>query len=82
MSEDTKKGWIPKKDFHPGGSKGKLHRALGIPEGQKIPASRLTAARHSSNPSVRRMAVRAETMKHWNHSGKSRADHRYRNRSA
>lgn len=53
------------KGFHPGGHKGKLHRELGIPVGQKIPAGRLRAATHSSNPSIRRDAIRAETMKGW-----------------
>ena len=62
-----KKGWRPKKDFHPGGEKGKLHREMGIPEGKKIPEDRLRAAAHSSDPEKRRDAIRAETMKKWNH---------------
>jgi hypothetical protein len=53
------------KGFHPGGQKGKLHRELGIPVGQKIPAARLRAATHSKNPEIRRDAIRAETMKGW-----------------
>jgi len=57
------------KPFRPGGRKGKLHRELGIPEGQKIPKARLKAAEHSSNPEVRRDAIRADTMEHWNHTG-------------
>jgi hypothetical protein len=57
------------KGFHPGGHKGKLHRELGIPEGQKIPAGRLQAAEHSSNPEIRRDAIRAHTMEGWNHGG-------------
>lgn len=64
-----KKGWVPKKDFHPGGEKGKLHRELGIAEGKKIPADRLEAATRSRNPEVRRDAIRAKTMKGWNHKG-------------
>lgn len=81
MAEGRKKGWIPKADFHPGGEKGKLHRELGIPTSQTIPAGRLQAATHSSNPEVRRDAIRAKTMKGWHHGGgKSRADHRYRDR--
>jgi hypothetical protein len=52
----------PRKDFHPGGSKGKLHREMGIPEGQKIPASKLKAAEHSKNRTVRDDAIRAATM--------------------
>lgn len=55
------------KKFNPGGHKGKLHRELGIPEGQKIPAARLRAAAHSRNPEIRRDAIRAETMEKWHH---------------
>lgn len=57
------------KEFKPGGAKGKLHRKLGVPEGQKIPAARLAQAAHSRDPATKRMAVRAETMKKWNHKG-------------
>lgn len=63
------KKWTPKKDFHPGGEKGKLHREMGIPEGQKIPADKLRAAANSSNPEKARDAKRAETMKKWHHGG-------------
>ena len=62
-----KKRWIPKKDFRPGGEKGKLHREMGIKEGEKIPAARLEAATHSKNPEIKRDAERAETMKGWKH---------------
>lgn len=65
-----------KKGWRPGGEKGKLHRELGISEGQKIPARRLAAAQKSSNPEVRRDAIRAKTMEGWHHGG-SKADHRY-----
>lgn len=54
-------------DFHPGGSPGKLHREMHIPEGEKIPAGRLQQATRSRDPEVRRDAIRAETMKHWGH---------------
>jgi hypothetical protein len=53
--------------WNPGGHKGKLHRELGIPEGEKIGASRIAKAERSSNPEIRRDAKRAETMSHWNH---------------
>ena len=36
--------------------KGKLHRALGIPEGQPIPQARLEEALNSKDPEIRRMA--------------------------
>jgi len=54
-------------NFNPGGERGKLHRELGVPEDKKIPAKQLAAAKNSSNPEVRRDAIRADTMKHWNH---------------
>ena len=43
-------------------NKGGLHRALGVPEGETIPASKVEAATHSSNPHVARMANFAQTM--------------------
>ena len=70
MAEAKKKNWVKKKDFHPGGEKGKLHRELGISEDKKIPAARLEAAAHSKNPEIRRDAIRAKTMKGWHHGGK------------
>jgi hypothetical protein len=58
------------KGFNPGGHKGKLHREMGIPEGQKIPKAKLrAAARQTANPEKRRDAIRAETMENWDHSG-------------
>lgn len=65
-----KKRWVPKKDFHPGGEKGKLHHEMGIPEGQKIPEGKLSAAAHSSDPEKKRDVIRAETMKKWHHGKK------------
>jgi len=56
-------------NFHPGGEKGKLHRELGIPEGEKIGKSRLAEAAHSRNPEIRRDAIRAQTMAKWHHTG-------------
>jgi hypothetical protein len=47
--------------------KGKLHKALGVPEGTKIPKEKLAAASHSKNLSVRRMVASAKgfaAMKH------------------
>lgn len=54
-------------NFHPGGQKGKLHREMSVPQGRKIPASKLKAATHSKDRTVRDDAIRAETMKGWNH---------------
>lgn len=44
--------------------KGALHKALGIPLGQKIGQSRIKAALHSSNPETRREAASAEGLTH------------------
>ncbi len=44
-------------------SKGKLHEALGVPMGKKIPEKKLEKAEHSKNPSLRKKAVLAETLK-------------------
>ena len=44
-------------------NKGALHRALHVPEGQKIPASKLAKAAHSSNPTMRKRANLAKTLK-------------------
>jgi hypothetical protein len=50
--------WIASAIKHPGA----LHRSLGVPEGQKIPAKKLAAARHSKNPTTRRRANLAKTL--------------------
>lgn len=50
--------WIAKAIEH----KGALHRALGVPEGEKIPADKMEAARHSKNPRIRKMAALAHTL--------------------
>jgi len=44
-------------------NKGALHRELGVPEGQKIPASKIRAAANSSNPKEAARARLAETLK-------------------
>ena len=53
------------KPFKPGGHKGKLHREIGVPVGEKIPAGKLAAAAKSSNPEIKRDAIRAKTMAGW-----------------
>ena len=57
--------WIKGAIKHPG----KLHRELGVPEGKKIPEKKLEKAEHSKNPTVRKRAHLAETLKHM-HKGK------------
>ncbi len=49
-----------------GGSKGALHRNLGVPEGQKIPAKKIAAAANSSNPTIAKEANLAKTLKRIN----------------
>jgi hypothetical protein len=49
---------------------GALHRALGVPEGEKLGQGRIGAALHSKSPSVRRMARSAEGLTHMKHGGK------------
>lgn len=51
--------WIQKAIKH----KGALHKSLGVPEGKKIPAKKLEKATHSKNPTLRKRAVLAETLK-------------------
>lgn len=53
------KHWIAGAIKHPGA----LHRELGVPSGKKIPASKLAAAKHSSNPTERKRANLASTLK-------------------
>ena len=42
---------------------GKLHRQLHVPEGERIPASKLRRAAHSKNPTMRREAALAKAGK-------------------
>jgi hypothetical protein len=42
---------------------GALHKTLGVPKGEKIPEKKLKAAEHSKNPTTRRRANLAETLK-------------------
>jgi hypothetical protein len=44
-------------------NKGALHRKLGVPEGEKIPAKKLAKAAHSNNPTERKEANLAKTLK-------------------
>lgn len=45
--------------------KGLLHRKLGVPEGQKIPASKLNKALKSKSPALREEANFARNAKEW-----------------
>lgn len=46
-------------------NKGKLHSKLGVPQGQKIPAKKLAAAKRSSSPALRKEANFAINAKKW-----------------
>ena len=52
------KDWIKGAIKHPGG----LHKALGVAQGQKIPADKLAKAKNSPNAHVRKMANLASTL--------------------
>lgn len=54
------KKWIQGAIEHPGA----LRKTLHVKEGEKIPASKLKKAEHSKNPTTRKRAVLAETLKH------------------
>ena len=43
-------------------NKGALHRELDVPEGKKIPKSKLTKAAKSKNPLEKKRAILAENM--------------------
>ena len=57
MAEGKK--WISGAIKHPGA----LHKKLGVPEGKKIPEKKLESAEHSKNPTTRKQASLAETLK-------------------
>lgn len=52
------KKFIQKAIKNPGG----LHRALGVPEGKKIPAGKMAEAMKSKSEHVRKMAQFAKTL--------------------
>jgi len=58
----TKRKWMQKAFAkHPG----KLHEKLHVPEGEKIPQSKLDKAAHSSDTTLKREAVLAKTAKRY-----------------
>ena len=42
-------------------NKGKLHKELGVKEGEKIPAKKLAKAAKSKNPTIRKEVALAKT---------------------
>jgi hypothetical protein len=64
--EDRKHGGpVGKKDWISGAIKkpGALHKSLGVPMGEKIPAKKLDKAAHSDNPTLAKRANLAKTLK-------------------
>lgn len=57
-SEGGGEHWIAGAIKHPGA----LHRELGVPQGEKIPAKKLAKAKHSDNPLLRKRANLASTL--------------------
>ena len=47
--------------------KGGLHRALGVPEGEKIPQEKIEHAKNSDNAHLAHMANFASTMEGFHH---------------
>lgn len=54
-----KKNWIASATKN----KGTLHRALGVPAGKNISAKKLMKASHSKNPTLKKEATLAKTLK-------------------
>jgi len=53
---------------------GKLHRRLHVPEGERIPETKLRKAEHSHDPTLRREVALARTGKRYaGHGGKETA---------
>lgn len=60
--KSTKRKWMASAF---GKNPGKLHRKLHVPEGEKIPESKLQKAEHSNDPALRKEATLAETGKRY-----------------
>jgi len=69
MADKKPKKWIAKAIKHPGA----LHETLGVPKGEKIPAGKLEEAAHSSNPTTRKRANLAMTLKGMHHGGSKKS---------
>ena len=53
--------WIQKGEKSGAIQKGALHRALGVPEGEKIPAAKMAQAAKSKSPLMRKRVALAKT---------------------
>ena len=49
-------------------NKGKLHKELGVPEGEKIPEKKLEEAKKNASPAEMKQITFAQNSKKWNHS--------------
>lgn len=47
--------------------KGLLHKKLGVPQGERIPAGKLQEALHSASPTLRKEANFARNARKFNH---------------
>jgi len=54
-------------------NKGALHRKLGVPEGEKIPAKKMAKAAKSSNPTTRKQVTLARTLSGMRKSGSNKS---------
>jgi len=50
--------------------KGKLHKALGVKEGEKIPAKKMAKAANSKSPKIRKEVALAKTLESFDKKGK------------
>lgn len=70
MAEAKKKKWISGAVSE---GKGKLHRKLGVPEGDKIPEEKLEKALHSKDKTERKEAQLAKTLKQFHPAAKKKS---------
>lgn len=70
MAEAKKKKWISGAVAE---GKGKLHRKLGVPEGDKIPEEKLNEALHSKDKAERKEAQLAKTLKKFHPAAKKKS---------
>jgi len=77
---DLLSGWTVWKDRHQSepimsinikaSHKGRLHRALGVPQGQKLTQAQILKAEHSRKPAVRKEADFAAAAHRWHRPGR------------
>jgi|ERR1051326_1869000 hypothetical protein len=67
----AKEKFIQEAIKHPGA----LRKSLHVKEGEKIPEKKLEKAEHSKNPTTRKRAFLAETLKHMHHKKEEHKEH-------